>query len=159
MSRKSLISVAEACDMPVVRDMMRRYQTWIGIDLCFQNFEAELAQLPGAYTPPGGNLWIAKDASGDSLGIIAVKQLTETACEMKRLWVEDAAKGDGLGRALAQTAIRFACDAGYADMRLDTLRTRMPAAVALYRSLGFVETDPYVHNPEPDVLYMSLKLQ
>jgi ribosomal protein S18 acetylase RimI-like enzyme len=159
MSRESLIRPANAADIPVARDMMRRYQTWIGLDLCFQNFDAELAALPGAYVLPQGNLWIARDAAdGTPLGIIAVKPLDDSACEMKRLWVEDAAKGRGVGRMLAQTAIEFARDAGYAEMRLDTLRTRMPAAVALYQSLGFRETAAYVHNPEPDVLYMSITL-
>ncbi len=77
---------------------------------------------------------------------------------MKRLWVDDVAKGVGLGRALAETSIAFARNAGYRTMKLDTLRTRMPAAISLYRSLGFVETEAYVHNPERDVLYMQRSL-
>jgi ribosomal protein S18 acetylase RimI-like enzyme len=78
---------------------------------------------------------------------------------MKRLWVEPAAQGTGLGRRLAQTAIDFARGAGFDEMKLDTLRERMPAAIALYRSLGFADTDPYIANPEPDVMYLSLDLR
>ena len=74
------------------------------------------------------------------------------------MWVEPGAKGTGIGRDLTRTAIAFARDAGYAEMKLDTLKNRMPAAIALYRSLGFVDAEPYTHNPEPDVLFMTLKL-
>ncbi|TAG80513.1 MAG: GNAT family N-acetyltransferase [Burkholderiales bacterium] len=150
---------AQATDLDALRGLMRRYQTWTQIDLCFQHFEAELAALPGAYVKPRGNLWIARRTSDqEPLGCIAVKPLNDAECEMKRLWVEDAAKGMGVGRALAQTSVDFARAAGYRTMKLDTLRTRMPAAISLYRSLGFEETDAYVHNPEPDVLYMALQL-
>ena len=150
-------------DLPQVAELMRGYQRWVhealGVDLCFQDFEAELAGLPGAYVLPRGQLWLAcDDVSHTALGVIAVKPLTDTSCEMKRLWVHDGAKGRGVGRALARTAIDFGRDAGYADMKLDTLRNRMPAAISLYRSVGFVETTAYVHNPEPDVLYMKLDL-
>lgn len=153
------IREAIGADLNELRALMRRYQRWTQIDLCFQNFEGELATLPGAYVKPLGNLWIARrEVVDEPLGCIAVKPLDETSCEMKRLWVEDGAKGMGLGRALAETSIAFARDVGYRTMKLDTLRTRMPAAIALYRSLGFVETEAYVHNPEPDVLYMKLAL-
>lgn len=150
---------ASPADIDDARELMRRYARWTGVNLCFQNFEAELAELPGKYTPPGGQLWIAR-AVADSApaGVIAVRALSPTVCEMKRLWVEPEAKGTGLGRRLAQTAIDFAQSAGYREMKLDTLRERMPAAIALYRSLGFVDTEPYIANPEPDVMYMSLNL-
>ncbi|MBL8311046.1 MAG: GNAT family N-acetyltransferase [Burkholderiales bacterium] len=137
---------------------MRRYATWTGIDLCFQDFEAELAALPGKYVPPQGQLWIARNTVAVAKGVIAVRAISNLECEMKRLWVEPDTQGSGLGRQLASTAISFARDAGYAVMKLDTLRGRMPAAISLYRSLGFVECEPYIHNPEPDVLYMALKL-
>ncbi len=152
-------------DLPDVAVLMCGYQRWLldvlGVSLCFQDFESELAALPGAYVLPRGQLWIARDATDHTaLGIIAVKPLDATFdCEMKRLWVTDAAKGRGLGRVLAHTAIAFARDAGYRIMKLDTLRDRMPAAISLYRTLGFTETTGYVHNPEPDVLYMKLDLQ
>ena len=147
-----------AQDIEQARELMRTYARWTGIDLCFQNFEGELAELPGKYSAPSGALWIAHtEQAATPVGVIAVRSLavsageSVSACELKRLWVEPQAKGTGLGRALAQTAIAFAQSAGYAEMKLDTLRTRMPAAIALYRSLGFVDAEPYTHNPEPDV--------
>lgn len=145
-------------DIGDARVLMRRYASWTGVDLCFQNFEAEMAALPGKYVPPGGQLWLARDGCGTAKGVIAVRPIDATVCEMKRLWVEPDTQGSGLGRALATTAIAFARDAGYAQMKLDTLRKRMPAAISLYQTLGFVECEPYVHNPEPDVLYMVLEL-
>jgi putative acetyltransferase len=145
-----------------VRTLMRHYNAFLGtlgVNLCFQDFDLELEALPGKYAPPHGELWIARNEANLPLGIIAVKPLDENGtCEMKRLWVEDAAKGTGLGRALAETSINFARRAGYRHMRLDTLGNRMHSAVALYRKLGFVETEAYVHNPEQDVLYMKLDL-
>jgi putative acetyltransferase len=168
------IRVATASDIDDVRTLMRHYNAFLGslgVDLCFQDFDRELESLPGKYAPPLGQLWIARDettaptvatvltAPSVPLGIIAVKPLDEPdTCEMKRLWVEPAAQGTGLGRALAETSIAFARNAGYRYMKLDTLGNRMGAAVALYRKLGFVETEAYVHNPEQDVLYMKLEL-
>ncbi len=151
---------ASSGDVEQARELMRRYARWTGVDLCFQNFETELAELPGKYTLPWGQLWLAEAAGNDvaAVGVIAVRPLSDTDCEMKRLWVEPHAQGTGLGRRLAQTAIDFARMAGYEEMKLDTLRERMPTAIALYRSLGFVETAPYIQNPEPDVIYMSLNL-
>ena len=147
-------------DVEQARELMRRYARWTGVDLCFQNFETELAELPGKYAPPGGQLWLARTAAGETpVGVIAVRPLSESVCEMKRLWVEPAAQGTGLGRRLAQTALDFARSAGFNEMKLDTLRERMPAAITLYRSLGFTDTDPYIPNPEPDVIYMSLDLR
>ena len=146
-------------DIEHARELMRNYARWTEIDLCFQNFEEELAALPGKYSAPEGGLWLAEiDGATSPVGVVAVRALTDSACELKRLWVEPGAKGTGIGRDLTRTAIAFARDAGYAEMKLDTLKNRMPAAIALYRSLGFVDAEPYTHNPEPDVLFMTLKL-
>jgi GNAT superfamily N-acetyltransferase len=145
-------------DLEDARSLMRRYAEWTGVNLCFQNFDAELAALPGKYVPPAGQLWLARDGEGAAKGVIAVRPIDASDCEMKRLWVEPGTQGSGLGRTLATTAIAFARDAGYVRMKLDTLRGRMPAAISLYRTLGFVECEPYIHNPEPDVLYMALDL-
>lgn len=160
------IRLAESAqDIEQARELMRTYARWTEIDLCFQNFEGELAELPGKYSAPKGALWLAHTGqTAIPVGVVAVRPLAASAggsgsaCELKRLWVEPQAKGTGLGRTLAQTAITFARSAGYTEMKLDTLRTRMPAAIALYRSLGFVDAEPYTHNPEPDVLFMTLKL-
>jgi putative acetyltransferase len=149
-----------AADVDSARALMRRYATWTGVNLCFQDFEAELAELPGKYVAPKGALWLAvMDETDEPVGVIAVRPIDEQSCEMKRLWVEPAAQGSGLGRKLAQSAIDFAVAAGYREMKLDTLRTRMPAAISMYRSLGFVDTEPYTPNPEPDVLYLARDLQ
>jgi GNAT superfamily N-acetyltransferase len=146
-------------DIEHARELMRRYARWTGVDLCFQNFDAELAALPGKYVAPDGALWLgALDSAPDPVGVIAVRRLSGSACEMKRLWVEPVAQGVGLGAALVRCAIDFARTAGYREMKLDTLRTRMPAAIALYRSFGFEETAAYTVNPEPDALYMNLAL-
>lgn len=162
MSRVKAVQIrpcASVRDVENARELMRRYARWTGVNLCFQNFESELAELPGKYVPPAGQLWLADTQdTGEPLGVIAVRPLSDSVCEMKRLWVEPEAQGTGLGRRLAQTAIDFARSASYIEMKLDTLRERMPAAIALYRSLGFVDTAPYIPNPEPDVIYMSLNL-
>jgi ribosomal protein S18 acetylase RimI-like enzyme len=151
---------ATASELETARSLMRSYAKWTGVDLCFQNFDAELAALPGKYVAPDGALWLASVAPAtEAVGVIAVRRLTDSACEMKRLWVEPSAQGCGVGAALARAAIGFARAAGYHEMKLDTLRERMPAAIKLYRALGFVETEPYTVNPEPDVLFMSLKLR
>ena len=158
-----MISVALANtdhDIIDARNLMRRYAQWTGIDLCFQSFATELDELPGKYVVPLGALWLARvNPSENPVGVIAVRPLDSTVCEMKRLWVEPEAQGLGLGAKLARTAIEFARVAGFVEMKLDTLRERMPAAIALYRSLGFLETEPYTINPEPDVLYMCLNLR
>ncbi len=94
---------------------MRRYARWTGVNLCFQGFDAELEALPGKYTPPSGQLWLARSVPDNTaVGVIAVRALSPAVCEMKRLWVEPEAQGTGLGRRLAQTAIDFAQSAGYA---------------------------------------------
>lgn len=156
----SIALAASGEDIADARNLMRRYAQWTGIDLCFQNFEAELAELPGKYVAPLGALWLARvDTAPNPVGVIAVRPLDTGACEMKRLWVEPEAQGLGLGGQLVRAAIAFASAAGFVEMKLDTLRERMPAAIALYRSLGFVETEPYTPNPEPDVLYMCLNLR
>ena len=159
MSRFSIRPASGASEIEAARRLMRAYARWLRLDLGFQNFEDELARLPGVYTPPSGQLWLAWRDDGAALGCIAVKPLAAAVCEMKRLWVEPAGQGLGVGRALAEAAIAFARAAGYREMKLDTLRERMQPAVSLYRSLGFRDTAPYVHNPEPDVVYLALQLQ
>jgi GNAT superfamily N-acetyltransferase len=149
-----LIQVASPADLEQVRTLFREYQAGLGIDLCFQDFETELAELPGVYSQPDGNLWIHPG------GVVAVKPLPNTeirTCEMKRLYVRPEFRGTGLGRELAKTTIDWARTAGYARMKLDTL-ARLENAVQLYRSLGFIETASYNYNPENDVLYFQLDL-
>jgi GNAT superfamily N-acetyltransferase len=140
-----------------VRLLFREYEAFLNVDLCFQNFEEELASLPGKYAAPTGALLIAihKDKT---VGCVGVRRLSDEECEMKRLYVRPEARGLGLGRKLAQKIIAMAHSLGYALMRLDTL-DRLGEAMRLYESLGFRKTGPYYGNPLPGVVYWELKLE
>lgn len=138
-------------------DYARWFEAEMGHDFCFQNFDDELKALDQVYGRPKGNAWLAKDAAGQAVGLIAVKDLGGGACEMKRLWVDPSQRGTGLGRTLAELSITWARDAGYQVMKLDTLR-RMESARALYAALGFSPCESYVHNPIEDVIFMELTL-
>ena len=139
------------------QNLFREYEAGLGISLCFQNFEQELANLPGDYQPPDGRLLLCElnNAVG---GCIALRKLDQGICEMKRLYVRPEFRGKGLGKALVLTIIHEAAQLGYERMRLDTLPGRMDGAIALYRALGFKEIEPYYQNPAPETLYMELAL-
>lgn len=139
------------------RALFREYEAWLGLDLCFQNFERELTELPGAYAPPAGRLLLAFD-NEQLAGCVALRQLSDGVCEMKRLFLRPQFHGNGRGRALAQRIIDEARGAGYERMRLDTLPEQMGKAIALYRSLGFKEIAPYYNNPVTGALFMELDL-
>ena len=140
-----------------VRELFREYQLSLGIDLSFQDFEEELAGLPGTYAPPLGRLYIAF-VDGVPAGCIALRPLGHGQCEMKRLYVRPAFRGQELGRRLAAKAIDEAREIGYTQMYLDTLPT-MTSAQALYRSLGFRPVAPYRFNPIEGAQYMRLDLE
>jgi putative acetyltransferase len=128
-----------------------------GIDLCFQNFETELHELPGAYAPPRGRLLLAF-ADEELAGCVALRPRDAETCEMKRLYVRRGFRGRRVGLELAQTIIREAREVGYKRMLLDTLPI-MGDAIKLYRSLGFKEIEPYYHNPVAGALFMELELK
>jgi putative acetyltransferase len=154
MERKNtVITEATAADLEMVRALFSSYQNWLGISLQFQDFEGELARLPGKYAPPEGALLLARDGA-QVAGVVALRPLEAGLCEMKRLYVLPDFQGRGIGHALATAIIDAGRCAGYRAMRLDTV-SRMTAAVGLYRTLGFVEIPPYAYNPEPDVLYFE----
>jgi ribosomal protein S18 acetylase RimI-like enzyme len=145
-----------ACDLPVVRQLFREYSESLDIDLCFQNFEAELASLPGKYAPPEGRLLLAWDAN-EVMGCVALRPIDTDSCEMKRLYIKPQARGQHLGRRLAELICFEAREAGYRRICLDTLPT-MTAAVQLYESLGFKQIEPYVFNPVDGVIFLGLEL-
>jgi putative acetyltransferase len=155
-----LEQIVDANRMDAVRAMFREYQASIGVDLCFQGFEAELASLPGTYAAPGGRLLLAyvDDACA---GCIALRPLKDGRagqdCEMKRLYVRPNHRGQRIGRLLAERVLRDAREFGYRRIVLDTM-SGMHAAQAMYRSLGFIEIAPYYVNPLPDISYMQLDL-
>ncbi|MGE0741381.1 MAG: GNAT family N-acetyltransferase [Hyphomonadaceae bacterium] len=145
-------------DLPAITQLFRAYAQSLPIDLGYQGFDGELASLPGKYAPPQGALLIARDASGEALGCVAMRPLDEPGvCEMKRLYVAPAGRGQGLGKQLARAIIEAAHAAGHREMRLDTLAS-MHEAQALYRALGFTEIGAYYDSPIENTVFMSLKL-
>lgn len=143
-------------ELDEIRALFLEYAGSIGIDLEFQGFAGELANLPGAYARPGGCLLFAVD-DGHPVGCVAVRRLAPAISEMKRLYVRPAVRGQGVGRLLAEAAVSFGRSAGYGAMRLDTLSS-MEAARALYRRLGFLEVAPYRFNPLTGAVFMELAL-
>ena len=143
--------------MQEVRDIFREYASTLGVDLCFQDFDAELASLPGDYAEPRGALLLAQ-VEGTIAGCCALRPLDSAdypnASEMKRLYVRKAFRGFGLGRQLAEAALDAARAKGYACVLLDTL-DEMESARALYADFGFVEIPPYYHNPIPGAHYLK----
>jgi putative acetyltransferase len=146
-----------APDIARVRELFLEYQSTLGVDLCFQGFAEELASLPGNYARPAGRLLLAS-SEASVLVVVAMRPLSNTDCEMKRLYVRSAGRGAGLGRQLTEALIREARLEGYKRLLLDTLPT-MAEAQTLYRSMGFVEIAAYCDNPIAGTRYMALNLR
>jgi len=152
----SMLQIAPTADparMDDVRALFREYQAYLGVDLCFQSFEQELASLPGHYAPPAGRLLLAY-WGGELAGCVALRSLSPGVCEMKRLFVRPAFHGKKIGWELAQALVREAQAAGYQRIRLDTLPS-MHKAQALYETLGFLDIPPYCANPIAGARYME----
>ena len=147
--------VATDAQLAAVRQLFRNYATWLDVDLCFQSFEKELAELPGLYAPPRGRLLLAKHEDR-SIGCVGLRPLESNVCEMKRLWVEPEFKGIGLGRRLAEQIVAAGAELGYHAMRLDTIPERLKAAQHIYQTLGFREIPPYYENPLDGVSMFEL---
>jgi len=140
-----------------IRALFLEYAKSLDFNLCFQNFDKELRELPGEYALPHGRL-ILCEFNGKPAGCIALKPLEPGICEMKRLYVRPESRGSQLGFKLATHLIDEARRAGYTAMRLDTIRGSMDKAIALYRSLGFEEIPPYYPNPIANAVYFELSL-
>jgi len=153
----SLIQAESPTHIAQARELFLEYAQSLGFSLCFQNFDQELANLPGDYAPPGGRLLLA-ELEGQLAGCIALHKLDDTICEMKRLYVRPQFRGKRLGRILAERIIAEARTIGYSRMRLDTVEPVMGTAVAMYRKLGFAEIPAYRANPNPGTLYLELVL-
>jgi len=143
-----VIRSAQAEDIPEVRTLFQEYADSLGVDLCFQNFARELAELPGNYE----TILLVPNAA-----CVALRPLSPEIGEMKRLYVRPQYRGQGLGRQLTEAIISQARVKGYRSLRLDTL-PQLQTAIAMYRRLGFREIDPYNSNPVPGVLFMELTL-
>lgn len=152
-----LIQAHSAEDIVHARELFEEYAKWLGLNLCFQNFDQELAELPGSYAPPNGRLLLAVE-NDQIAGCVALRRIGEGICEIKRLYVRPDFRGRGLGHELTTTVIEAARKIGYQTMRLDTLPGKMDRAIAMYRALGFREIEPYYHNPVKGAAFMELVL-
>lgn len=146
-------------DLTVVSDLFIAYTKWLNIDLTYQNFKAELTSLPGKYSPPGGELLLARSTiSKEPLGCVALRPLMAPACaELKRLYVTPEGRGTGVGKALIKAIMATGKESGYTEIKLDTLR-HMEAALGIYKSFGFVECEKYYETPMEDTVFLKKEL-
>lgn len=133
--------------------LFREYAAWLNIDLCFQNFEAELLQLDSMYASPVGGIILCREEN-EYIGCVGIRKIDDETAEMKRMWVKTGHHGKGIGSELLNRALQLAKDCGYKKIRLDTLNTMAPA-ISLYRKNGFAEIAPYYHNPDERALYFE----
>lgn len=144
-------------DIAAAKELFLEYQKWLNVSLCFQDFETELATLPGKYGRPKGRLFLVR--SGDDYkGCIGLREIAEGVCEMKRLYIKPELRGFGIGKDLVDLVITEAKQIGYKSMRLDTIKEKMPNAVDIYEKFGFKKIEAYYDNPNPHTLYMELEL-
>ncbi|MCL2635321.1 MAG: carbonate dehydratase [Betaproteobacteria bacterium] len=150
------LSAADTEAIEQVRQYFRTYAAWLGVDRSYQDFDQEMATLPGAYAEPEGRLFFA-ELGGQAAGCVGIRKFSTGICEMKRLYVDPAKRGRGVGRALALAAIKAAKAIGYKRLLLDTLST-MRLAVKLYRELGFCEAPAYYPTPAENTIFLALDL-
>ena len=153
----TIVPVEDGDQIDQVRTLFREYASSLGFSLCFQSFDAELAGLPGEYSPPAGQLLLAFCDSIPA-GCVALRKLEDGICEMKRLYDRPEFRGHGLGKDLVSSSDRAGSAIMYSKMRLDTIAASMAEAVGLYRSMGFCDIPPYCRNPIPGAIYLELDL-
>ena len=151
-----LIQVYDGPRLAEIHSLFLEYAESLGFNLDFQDFENELKRLPGDYAPPDGRIFLALH-DGQPAGCVALREIEGGICEMKRMYVKAAFRGHRIGRTLAETIIAEAMEIGYSRIRLDTMSS-MNEAIALYRSLGFREIEPYRYNPIPGAAFMELEI-
>lgn len=149
--------VAHAQDLEATVALFRDYAASLPVDLSYQGFDREIADVAGKYGPPRGALLLARAPDGSPAGCVALRPLAAERCEMKRLYVVPAARGSGLGRALVHAIVGEARARGYRELLLDTLPS-MGAAIGLYRELGFRDIGPYYPGAPPGTVYLALGL-
>jgi GNAT superfamily N-acetyltransferase len=151
------ISPASGADIELVRDLWREYWKSEALAPDFQGFAEELRTLPGRYAEPAGRLLLAR-VDARTAGTTALRPLSRTACEAKRLYVRRDFRGQGIGEALVDRIIQEARIAGYEEMFADSLPS-MRAAMRIYHRLGFTETEPYSPSPTPGAVFLRLDLE
>ena len=139
------------------KSLFLEYAESLDFSLCFQNFDNELENFPSQYSPPTGNLFLAL-SENEPIGCVGVRSIEKDICEMKRLYVNPGYRRKGAGKELTISAIKSGKALGYEHMRLDTLSS-MEGANQLYKSLGFIEIDPYRDNPIAGAIYMEMNLR
>jgi len=163
-ARVKLCIASSLSELEQIRALLRRYAQWLddndphGVDLCFQGFEQELAELPGKYAPPQGRLLLAR-CGEEEAGCVAVRpfEFDPSICEMKRLYVRPEFMGRGIGKCLVEAIIQAGKELKYRAMRLDTL-PYMKAAIALYQAHGFKPIPRYYDTPLKDTIFLELEL-
>ena len=160
MSNRSLsfIQPTSQVELESARELLREYEASLEISLCFQNFEKELVDLPGKYSPPSGRLLLAY-VSNQLAGCIALRKHDSDTCEMKRLFLRPGFRGKGLGKALVVKIIDEAKSIGYKAMCLDTIPGKMDSAIALYEAMGFQDISPYYDNLAANSRFMRKDLR
>ena len=156
-SRLCALGADDTTELEHVRGFFRQYAAWLGVDLSFQGFADEIANLPGAYGAADGRLFYA-EVDGQPAGCVGIRRFSEGVCEMKRLYVDPAFRGRGVGRKLALAAIKAAHLFGYRRILLDTVPS-MRIAVKLYRELGFKEVPAYYPSPIEGTIFLTLDLE
>ena len=154
----SIATVSTPDDLAAVTALFRGYAASLNVDLSYQDFDAELAAMPGKYAPPEGELLLARTAAGHPVGCVGLRRIEpDGCCEMKRLYVVPQARRSGLGKRLVDAVVHAAERIGYREMRLDTLSS-MAGAIALYRNCGFEPIAPYYDTPVAGTIFLRRTL-